>query len=126
MIAEKCAVIQNGVSLSKQAISKRLNECIPFLQELLKQAFSLFYVNALENHQSLLLNYFSDVKLLDAITISLPNQVADDYTGMGGRNAKSALKMQTLYSVVYHLKLISQLQYICVGYSIMEKQQHLI
>ncbi len=52
-------------------------------------------VNALENHQSLLLNYFSDVKLLDATTISLPNQVADDYTGMGGYNAKSALKIQT-------------------------------
>ncbi|WP_054739367.1 hypothetical protein [Cellulosilyticum ruminicola] len=74
----KNVLFQNGVSLSKQAISKRLNECIPCLQELLKQAFSLIYVNALENHQSLLLNYFSDVKLLDVTTISLPNQVADE------------------------------------------------
>lgn len=102
VIAEKCSVIQNGLSLSKQAISKRLNECTDFLQELLKKAFSLIYSNALEIHSSLLLNYFSDVKLLDATTISLPDQVADDYVGMGGRNAKSALKIQTLYSAVHH------------------------
>lgn len=102
VIAEKCAAIQNGVSLSKQAISSRLNECVPFLKELLKHAFSLIYANALETHQSLLLNYFSDIKLLDATTISLPDQVSDDYVGMGGRNAKSALKIQTLYSAIHH------------------------
>ena len=56
VIVEKCAAIQNGVSLSKQAISKRLNESTLFLQELLKQAFSLIYDNALVNHSSLLLN----------------------------------------------------------------------
>lgn len=54
----------------------------------------------MENHSSLLLKYFSDVKLLDATTISLPDQVADDYPGMGGRNAKAALKIQTLYSAI--------------------------
>ena len=102
VIAEKCATIQNGVSLTKQAISKRLGDSIPFLQELLKRAFSLIYDNALESHSSLLLNYFSDVKLLDATTISLPDQVADDYVGMGGRNAKAALKIQTLYNAIHH------------------------
>ena len=102
VIVEKCAVIQNGVSLSKQAISKRLNESTLFLQELLKQAFALIYDNALVNHSSLLLNYFSDVKLLDATTISLPDKVADDYAGMGGRNSKAALKIQTIYSAIHH------------------------
>ena len=102
VIAEKCATIQNGVSLTKQAISKRLGDSIPFLQELLKRAFSLIYDNALESHSSLMLNYFSDVKLLDATTISLPDQVADDYVGMGGRNAKAALKIQTLYNAIHH------------------------
>ena len=102
VIAEKCASIQNGISLSKQAISKRLNESIPFLKKLLQRAFSLIYANALESHSSLLLNYFSDVKLLDATTISLPDQVVDDYAGMGGRNAKAALKIQTLYSAISH------------------------
>lgn len=102
VIAEKCAAIQNGVSLTKQAISKRLNDCLPFLKELLKHAFSLIYANALEAHQSLLSKYFSDIKLLDATTISLPDQVSDDYVGMGGRNAKSALKIQTLYSAIHH------------------------
>ena len=102
VIAEKCATIQNGVSLTKQAISKRLGDSIPFLQELLKRAFSLIYDNALESHSSLMLNYFSDVKLLDATTISLPDQVADDYVGMGGRNAKAALKIQALYSAIHH------------------------
>lgn len=102
VIAEKCAVIQNGVSLSKQAISSRLQDSELFLKELLKRAFSLIYSNTLESHSSLLLTYFSDVKLLDATTISLPEQVADDYPGMGGRNAKAALKIQTLYSAINH------------------------
>ena len=102
VIAEKCAIIQNGVSLSKQAIGARLNDSIPFLKELLQKAFSLIYSNVLESHCSLLLNYFSDVKILDATTISLPDKVADDYVGMGGRNAKAALKIQTLYSAINH------------------------
>ncbi len=74
VVAEKCAAIQNGVSLSKQAIGARLHDGIPSLKELLKKAFSLIYSNALENHSSLLLKYFSDVKLLDATTISLPTK----------------------------------------------------
>lgn len=102
VIAEKCAVIQNGVSLTKQAIGARLQESAPFLKDLLKKVFSLIYANALESHSSLLLEYFSDVKLLDATTISLPDKVADDYRGMGGRNAKAALKIQTLYSAINH------------------------
>ncbi|WP_054743301.1 hypothetical protein [Cellulosilyticum ruminicola] len=75
VIVEKCDSIQNGVSLSKQAISKRLNESIPFLKKLLQRAFALIYVNALESHSSLLLKYFSDVKLLDATTISLSDKL---------------------------------------------------
>lgn len=102
VIAEKCAVIQNGVSLTKQAIGARLQDSTLFLKALLEKAFSLIYSNALENHVSFLLKYFSDVKLLDATTISLPDQVANDYVGMSGRNAKSALKIQTLYSVINH------------------------
>lgn len=102
VIAEKCAAIQNGVSLTKQAIQARLKDCIPFLKELLQKAFSLIYSNALENHSSLLLTFFSDIKILDATTISLPDQVENDYPGMGGRNAKAALKIQTLYSAINH------------------------
>ena len=100
VIAEKCASIQNGVSLTKQAIQSRLKESIPFLKELLKKAFSLIYSNALDEHSSLLLKYFTDVKVLDATTISLLDNVANDYVGMGGRNAKAALKIQTLYSAI--------------------------
>ncbi|WP_054740703.1 hypothetical protein [Cellulosilyticum ruminicola] len=66
VIAEKCASIQNGVSLNKQAIANRLNESVPFLKKLLQRAFSFIYVNALESHSSLLLNYFSDIKLIDS------------------------------------------------------------
>lgn len=102
VLAKKCESIQNGVTLSKQAIQARLKDCVPFLKELLKRAFSLIYTTALEQHSSLLLKYFTDVKVLDATTISLPDQVQDDYAGMGGRNAKSALKIQTLYSAINH------------------------
>lgn len=102
VIAEKCAFIQNGVSLSKQAISSRLQDSTPFLKELLNRAFSLIYSNTSESHSSLLLTYFSDVKLLDATTISLPDQVADAYPKMDGHNAKATLKIQTLYSAINH------------------------
>lgn len=102
VIAEKCSGIQNGVVLSKQAIQDRLAKSVPFLKELLKRSFSLIYTNALEQHASLLLRYFADVKVLDATTLSLPDQVKDDYVGMGGHNAEAALKIQTLYSAINH------------------------
>lgn len=49
-----------------------------------------------------MLEYFTDVEVLDATTISLPDQVQDNYVGMRGRNAKATLKIQTLYSAVNH------------------------
>ena len=51
-------------------------------------------------HNSSLLKLFTDVKILDATTISLPDKVVDDYTGMGGLNAKSFVKIQVIYSVI--------------------------
>lgn len=84
----------NGISLSKQTISYRLQDSELFLKGLFKRAFSLIYSNTLESNSSLLLTYFSAVKLLDATTISVPDQVADDYLGMGGRNAKATLKFK--------------------------------
>lgn len=69
---------------------------------MLQKAFSLIYSSALENHSSLLLAHFSDIKILDATTISLPDKVEKNYPGMGGRNAKAALKIQTLYSAINH------------------------
>lgn len=68
----------------------------------MEKVFALIYSTVLESHSLLLLKYFSDVKILDATTISLPDQVADDYAGMGGRNDKAALKTQTLYSAISH------------------------
>ena len=100
VLVTKCAMVQNEVSLTKQAIGSRIQNSIPFLKELLKSAFSIIYDNALGTHSSSLLKFFSDVKILDATTISLPDKVADDYTGMGGRNAKASLKIQALYSVI--------------------------
>ncbi|WP_157047685.1 hypothetical protein [Cellulosilyticum ruminicola] len=49
---------------------------------------------------------------IDATTISLPNQVADDYTGMGGRNLYQfyTLKRITLHTykrlsnVIYRIR----------------------
>lgn len=52
VIAKKCGSIQNGVNLSKQAIQSRLEDCVPFLKELLKRAFSSIYTPALEQHSS--------------------------------------------------------------------------
>lgn len=102
IIAHKCSLIQNGVSLTKQAISYRLEKCIPFLKKLISLAMSKYYRDVMDDSCLKLSDIFSDVKLLDATTISLPDNLYEDYRGMGGRNAKSSLKIQTVYSAVHH------------------------
>ncbi|WP_054741667.1 transposase [Cellulosilyticum ruminicola] len=67
------------------------------IARLVSRFFKLFILSFIEKVAKAV-----SLGLLDATTISLPNQVTDDYTGMGDRNAKSALKIQTLYSAVHH------------------------
>ena len=102
VIADKCSLIQNGVSLTKQAISNRLKNSVPFFRELINIAMNELYTGILAESLSHLTDVFEDVKLLDATTISLPDKLSKEYPGMGGRNAKSALKIQTVYSAIKH------------------------
>lgn len=101
-IALKCSHLQNGLSVTKQAIKNKLKGAVPFLKQLLVESFKLVYSSLLDACLNPLLNFFDDIKLLDATTISLPDCVKETYKGLGGTNADAALKIQVVYSALTH------------------------
>ncbi|OOB76944.1 MAG: hypothetical protein BEN19_03255 [Epulopiscium sp. Nuni2H_MBin003] len=60
------------------------------------------YSILVDDCHSKITNHFTDIKLLDATIITLPDKVSKDYKGCGGRNSKASMKIQTLYSMGTH------------------------
>ena len=99
-IATKCEEYQIGLKISKQAIFDRLKTG----KVLMKAAFEkttneiLFRRVSMETME--VLKQFSDIKITDSTTISLPDKLAETWVGLGGNNSKSAIKIQTTYSTI--------------------------
>ena len=99
-IATKCEEYQMGLKISKQAIFDRLKTG----KVLMKAAFEkttneiLFRRVSMETME--VLKQFSDIKITDSTTISLPDKLAKTWVGLGGNNSKSAIKIQTTYSTI--------------------------
>lgn len=89
-----------AVKVSPQAVSQRFTtELGLFLKSLFMQAVRQRV--AAEKSLVPLLNVFSDVLLLDSTTISLPEELADEYPGCGAVNDKgrAAMKLQVRLSL---------------------------
>lgn len=102
-IASKCEELQPGLQISKVAIHKRLKKTSMLLQEVFKETMQITINNMLEVKTTKIFSQFRDVKICDSTKITLPNKLANIWPGLGGSNAKSALKIQGVYSLVSSL-----------------------
>jgi len=99
-IAGKCEEFQYGLKISRQAIFSRLKIGKILMKEALEKTTNeiLFRKISLETME--VLKQFSDIKITDSTTISLPNKLEEIWKGLGGNNSNSAVKIQTTYSTI--------------------------
>ena len=99
-IAVQCQKLQYGLTLTKQALEKRLEAGQKELMTLLGVVTMTAVAPALVNPKvAPIIEQFSAVNVTDATTISLPDKLFKKHKGLGGTNAKSAMKLQTTYDV---------------------------
>lgn len=87
---------QCGVSVSPQAIGQRHTPALAaFLESLFRKALAA--VIGPDNALAPILDRFTDVTVIDSTVINLPDSLAGEYPGCGGRHGfgKAAMKLQT-------------------------------
>ncbi len=99
-IASKCEEFQLGLTISKEAIYKRLEKSSLLLRETFKYMMHQSMNKVIPVKKAAILTQFKDVKVCDSTKITLPDKLTDMYPGLGGRNAKSSLKIQGVYSLI--------------------------
>jgi len=87
-----CDLLRYGVTISKQALDKRLNEkASVFIKSVLEQVLTLKLSGGSLSVPGLLKN-FKALKIIDATSFQLPENLADHYVGFGGGASKSGIK----------------------------------
>jgi hypothetical protein len=85
-----------GVSITKQGIQKRLTAAtVAFFEEMFRYAKT-----TLQNRMPIplaLLTQFTAIQLVDSSGIRLPDTLAEEFPGPGGKGPKAALKLQTIW-----------------------------
>ena len=99
-IATKCEEYQNGFKISKQAIFGRLKTGKILMKAAFEKTMNEILFKRVSMETMEVLKQFSDIKITDSTTISLPDKLADTWVGLGGNNSKSAIKIQTTYSTI--------------------------
>jgi hypothetical protein len=93
-IAQTC--LDLGVAITPQAINERINAfSVAFVQSMFYQAMMVF-----KSHQPLklaILQQFTAINLVDSTTKTLPDSMAAEYPGSGGKAALSSLKIQLVF-----------------------------
>lgn len=99
-IASKCEEFQSGLTISKNAIFKKLPSAAKFLKSIFAETMTMAVGKALPVKTAKVLSQFKDVKICDSTKITLPDKLAEIWPGLGGRNAKASLKIQGVYSLL--------------------------
>ncbi len=89
-----------GVQVTEEAIAHRFTDAlVRFLEETLKQVVA--QTLAAKPVSALLLRKFTDVRIGDSTTLTLPDELAEQFPGCGGtgKACKAALKIQVLWSL---------------------------
>ena len=99
-LALQCQKLQHGLTLTKQALEQRLGAGKKEMMALLSAVTMTAMTPALINPKiAPIFEQFSAVNITDATTISLPDKLFKKHKGLGGTNAKSAMKLQATYDV---------------------------
>jgi hypothetical protein len=85
-----------GVRVTPQGVDERINPfSVAFLRAVFSQALAIF-----KSHCPLplpILQQFSAINILDSSVKSLPESMAEEYPGCGGKGSQAALKIQLMF-----------------------------
>jgi hypothetical protein len=89
-----------GVKISNQGIDERMNAySVEFVKRMYQQAFERF-----KNQQALpieILNQFTKLFVVDSTFKTLPEGMAEEFPGSGGKAPKASLKVQLVLEFIY-------------------------
>lgn len=100
LLAEKCCESQYGLTLTKQALFKRLKAGSMFLKELLAVAVTYAAQHSIATETIDALKQFKNVYICDSTLIDLPDKLENIYRGIGSPNPKATLKLQVIFSLL--------------------------
>ncbi len=85
-----------GVEVTPQGIDERINPfSVTFLRAMFSQALEIFKNNC--PLPLAILQQFTAINILDSSTKALPENMANEYPGYGGKGSKAALKIQLVF-----------------------------
>lgn len=99
-LAGKCEDLQGGLKLTRQGLFGRIDAGAKFLKELLSQVTDYVSGKVLSTETVEVLRQFRDVYICDSSIISIPEKLESEHKGLGGTNAKAAIKVQAVFSVL--------------------------
>ena len=97
----RATAAQMGMDVSEAAIKKRFSQkLVDFLREALETAVKK--TMAVASPSSSLLNKFTGVFIGDSTSFTLPEELADEFPGCGGKSesGRAALKIQVLWELI--------------------------
>ena len=99
-IATLCMDIQPGLKITASAIDQRLKMGATLMKEIFKRSMECATKQAVSVETVKILKQFNSVYVCDSSTLSLPDKLAGKWKGLGGTNAKSALKIQVMFNIL--------------------------
>ena len=99
-LSGECCKFQKGLTLTKQALFKRLKTGSVLLKSLLAVAVTYAARHSLNAEVVAVLKQFKNVYLCDSTIIALPDKLENIYQGIGGPNPKSSFKIQVIFSLL--------------------------
>lgn len=99
-LSGKCEELQDQLKLTRQGLFKRVEAGSRFLRDLLNQAMEHAVERVLSTQTIEVLKQFKDVYICDSSLVSLPDKLENKHKGLGGTNAKAAVKVQAIFSVI--------------------------
>lgn len=100
LLANECCKFQGGLTLTKQALFKRLGNGSVLLKNLLALAVTYAARHSITTDVVTVLKQFKNVYLCDSTLLDLPDKLESIYQGIGSQNPKSSLKIQVIFSIL--------------------------
>jgi len=99
-LASKCCEIQHGLQLTRQALFQRLKTGSVLLKEMLAWTVAYAAKHSVTTETIEVLKQFKHVYICDSTLLSLPDKLQAIFKGLGGTNAKAAVKIQLMFSLM--------------------------
>lgn len=99
-LASNCCEMQHGLQLTRQALFQRLKIGSTFMKKMLGWTVAYAAKYSVTTETIEVLKQFKHVYLCDSTLLSLPDKLQQVFKGLGGTNAKAAVRIQAMFSLM--------------------------